>query len=91
MYTVFGDAFEKGGNKTPSIPEDFEFARMLFGIIEQVLAEGMIKPHPGKVGPNGLEGALHGLLDMKNDKVTGQKLVYRVEETPSQLKAEIEL
>jgi hypothetical protein len=91
MYTIFGNAFEKRGNKTPAIPEDFEFAKKFFGITEKLLAEGKLKPHPEKIGPNGLEGALQGLQDLKNDKVTGQKLVYRVKETPQDSKAEIEL
>lgn len=91
MYTIFNDPFEKGGNKTPSIPADFEFAKKFFGITENLLADGKLKTHPDKVGPKGLEGVLEGLQDLKNDKVTGQKLVYRVAETPADSSAEIVL
>ena len=88
---IFNDAFEKGGNKTPAMPEDFDFAKKFFGITEDLLAEGKLKTHPEKVGPNGLEGVLQGLKDLKNDKVTGQKLVYRVSETPAKTDTEVEL
>ena len=91
MYTIFNDAFEKGGNKTPAVPEDFEFAKKFFEITEKLLAEGKLKTHPEKVGPKGLEGVLQGLQDLKNDKVTGQKLVYRIGDTPSGTTAEVEL
>lgn len=91
MYTIFNDAFTKAGRETPSVPEDFEFAKKFFGITEKLLAEGKLKTHPAKVGSNGLEGALQGMSDMKNDKVSGQKLVYRVAETPSNSTAEVEL
>ncbi|KAK3684373.1 hypothetical protein LTR37_020349 [Vermiconidia calcicola] len=91
MYTIFNDAFEKGGSKTPAVPEDFEFAKKFFGITEKLLAEGKLNTHPEKVGQKGLEGVLDGLKDLKEDKVTGQKLVYRVEETPKDSGAEVEL
>ncbi|KAK5100823.1 hypothetical protein LTR70_001141 [Exophiala xenobiotica] len=91
MYTIFNDAFEKAGRTTPPVPEDFEFAKKFFDITEKLLHEGKLKTHPEKVGQDGLEGALQGMQDMKNDKVSGKKLVYRVRETPQDSKAEVEL
>lgn len=91
MYTIFNDAFEKAGRNNPAVPEDFEFAKEIFGITEKLLAEGKLIPHPEKVGSDGLEGVLQGLQDLKNDKVTGQKLVYRVQDTPANSSAEVEL
>ena len=85
MYTIFGDGFTKAGKDTPAVPEDFEFAKKFFAITEQLLAEGKLKTHPAKVGPKGLEGALDGMVDMKNENVSGNKLVYRVGETPQGL------
>jgi hypothetical protein len=38
--------------------------------------------HPPKVGKDGLQGVLDGLVQLKEGKVTGVKLVYRVDETP---------
>lgn len=91
MYTIFNESFEKGGKATPAVPEDFEFGKKIFSIAEKLLAEGKLKTHPEKVGPKGLEGVLEGMQDMKDDKVSGQKLVYRVAETPADSHAEVEL
>lgn len=88
MYTIFNDPFHKAGRDNPAIPEDFEFAKKFSEITEKLLAEGKLKNHPEKVGPNGLEGALQGMKDMQENKVSGQKLVYRVRETPSDSEAE---
>ncbi|CAM1504650.1 Fc.00g022410.m01.CDS01 [Cosmosporella sp. VM-42] len=91
MYTIFNAPFRKGGKDTPAVPEDFEFAKKFFGLAEKLLAEGKLKNHPEKVGENGLEGALKGMEDMKNDKISGQKLVYHVADTPANSAAEITL
>ncbi|KAF2169756.1 hypothetical protein M409DRAFT_20171 [Zasmidium cellare ATCC 36951] len=91
MYTIFNEAFSKAGRDFPATPEDFEFAKEIFGITEKLLAEGKLKTHPAKVGSQGLEGVLQGMEDMKNEKVSGAKLVYRVKETPQHSRAEKEL
>lgn len=91
MYTIFNESFQKAGRDNPAMPDDFEFAKKFSGITEKLLAEGKLKTHPEKVGAKGLEGALQGMQDMKDDKVSGNKLVYRVRETPGDSKAEVEL
>ena len=91
MYTIFNESFTKAGRETPAIPEDFEFAKKFFDLTEKLLAEGKLKTHPAKVGEKGLEGALKGMEDMKNGKVSGEKLVYRVTDTPKDSSAEVEL
>ena len=91
MYTIFNDPFMIDGEDIPVVREDFEFAKKFFGITEQLLQEGKLRTHPEKVGPNGLEGALQGMEDMKNDKVSGTKLVYRVEDTPVDSDAAVQL
>ncbi|KAK5716302.1 hypothetical protein LTR17_016491 [Elasticomyces elasticus] len=91
MYTIFNEPFTKGGKEFPAVPEDFEFAKKFFGITEKLLAEGRVKTHPEQVGADGLAGALQGMEDMKNDKVSGKKLVYRVSDTQSDSKAEAKL
>lgn len=90
MYTIFNDPFHKFGQDFPAVTEDFEFAKKFFGITEKLLAEKKLKTHPEKVGGKGLEGALQGLHDMEDGKVSGVKLVYRVKETPADSKAEEE-
>ncbi|PQE14706.1 zinc-binding oxidoreductase protein [Rutstroemia sp. NJR-2017a BBW] len=49
-----------------------------FNLTEKLVAEGKVVAHPAKVGNGGLEGVLQGLDDMKNGKVSGQKLVYNL-------------
>jgi NADPH:quinone reductase-like Zn-dependent oxidoreductase len=82
MYTIFGEPFHFGPRAFPAIPEDFEYTKKFIGITEQLLADGKLKPHTAKIGKNGLEGVLKGLDDLKDGKVSGEKLVYRVSETP---------
>ena len=91
MYTIFNEPFHKGKNEFPAVKEDFEFAKMFFEITEKLLKDGKLKTHPEKVGKDGLEGALRGMEDMKVDKVSGQKLVYRVGETSDKPNVTIEL
>ena len=91
MFTIFNDPFTIDGEDIPAVPEDFEFAKKFFGITEQLLQEGKLRTHPEKIGPKGLEGALQGMEDMKNDKVSGTKLVYRVKDTPVDSDAAVQL
>ena len=91
MYTIFNEPFHKGKNEFPAVKEDFEFAKMFMEITEKLLQEGKLKTHPEKVGKDGLEGALKGMEDMKADKVSGQKLVYDVADTPAEPSVKIEL
>ena len=58
------------------------FASMFWGIAEKLLNEGKVKPHPVDLRPGGLKGVLEGLDEMRKGKVSGKKLVYKVEETP---------
>lgn len=64
MYTIFNEAFSKAGRDTPALPDHFDFAKKFFDITEKLLADGKLKTHPEKVGPNGLEGALQGMEDL---------------------------
>ncbi|RAK95483.1 zinc-binding alcohol dehydrogenase family protein [Aspergillus ibericus CBS 121593] len=81
-YTAFGEDFDFGGGVIPAKPEDREFAAEFMSKAATLLADGKIKPHPAKVGAGGLQGVLEGLQAMKDGKVSGQKLVYNVAETP---------
>lgn len=82
MYTVFGESFKFGQQDIPAVSEDFEYTKKFLAMTEGLLKEGKIKAHKQTVGKAGLEGVLKGLEDMKNGKVSGEKLVYRVSETP---------
>ena len=68
----------------PNIPakeEDARFANMFVGVAEGLLREGKIKGHPASVRKGGLGGVLEGLQEMRDGKVSGEKLVYRVADT----------
>ncbi|KAM3068063.1 hypothetical protein ACMFMG_011110 [Clarireedia jacksonii] len=81
-YTAVGEAFTFGDMPVPAKAEDKEFAEMFWGLAEKLLADGKIKVHKPKVLPGGLKGALEGLELLKQGKVSGEKLVYNVAETP---------
>lgn len=75
-----GEEFTFFGNKIPAKPQDFEFGKKWWSLAETLLAEGKIKGTP-TVRPGGLQGVLEGFEDMRNGKVSRQKLVYRIHES----------
>jgi NADPH:quinone reductase-like Zn-dependent oxidoreductase len=81
-YTTLGEAFSFGDTPLPAKPEDRAHAEKFIPIAESLLNQGKLKVHPPKVGPNGLQGVMEGLKLLKEDKVSGEKLVYNVSETP---------
>ncbi|KAI9787530.1 MAG: hypothetical protein M1839_000060 [Geoglossum umbratile] len=81
-YTGAGETFSKGPTEFPAVPEDYEFQKDFWNLAETLLGDEKFKVHPPHVGKGGLEGVLEGLQLMREDKVSGQKLVYRVAETP---------
>ncbi|EKV04262.1 ToxD [Penicillium digitatum] len=81
-YTNMGEAFSLGDIRIPAKPEDQAYAEKFIPIAECLLAQGKVKVHPLKVGEHGLKGVLEGLKLLKEGKVSGEKLVYNVSETP---------
>ncbi|KAK7466231.1 hypothetical protein VKT23_004958 [Stygiomarasmius scandens] len=77
-YTLFGKPF---GDFTPST-EMNEFATKSSKLISKLLADGKLTPAPLKIYPKGLASIPEGLEYMKSGKVSGEKLVYRVADTP---------
>lgn len=73
-YTAIG---EKYSDKVPAKPEDYEFGVKFWKAATDLLNDGTVKTHPTLVR-DGLEGVPQGLNDLKEGKVSGQKLVYRV-------------
>jgi hypothetical protein len=80
-YTITGEEFDKMGKHFPASEEDFEHAKMFWALSEKLIHAGQLKPHPVEVRGDGLKGVFGGFLDMREGKVSGKKLVYRVEET----------
>lgn len=77
-YTATGEAFPKFGADWPANPEHLEFASRFWKIAGELLAQGKIKPHPADVREGGLEGIFKGLQEMREGKVSGKKLVYKI-------------
>jgi hypothetical protein len=77
-YTAYGEAFTKFGHESPAKLEDYFYASRFFDICEVLLAEGKLKPHPSARRPNGLDGVLDGLHELKEGHTSGEKLVYSV-------------
>ncbi|KAF2487513.1 putative zinc-binding oxidoreductase ToxD [Neohortaea acidophila] len=80
-YTVVGEAFKFGPAEMPAKPEDFEFTKGFVDVSTRLLASSQISVHPAQVGKGGLQGVLEGLELLKAGKVSGVKLVYKVDET----------
>ncbi|KAI8944970.1 putative zinc-binding oxidoreductase ToxD [Xylaria longipes] len=80
-YSLSGESYIFEAEKFPARPEDLQFARKWFPMVEKLLAEGKLKTHPEKVGEGGLLGCLEGMEEMRQGRVSGVKLVYRVDET----------
>lgn len=78
-YTAIGERVEKAfGNYTKEeAQKDYEFIQPWLVEGDRLLAEKKLKPHPIKVS-KGFEAIVAGMDDMRDDKVSGQKLVFAV-------------
>jgi NADPH:quinone reductase-like Zn-dependent oxidoreductase len=74
-YTALG---EKYSDRFPASLTDYEFGSKFWKVSEELINSGKIKTHPVEVR-SGLEGVPQGLQDLKDGKVSGVKLVYKVE------------
>ena len=72
-----GEAFKMRGD-IPAMPDHFAFARKWAEVVDEILQGGLIKAHPPRLMEGGLDGILEGCQLMKDEKVSGQKLVYTV-------------
>lgn len=76
-YTAVGEPVKKMSYMSGDNTKDFEWTKKWIPIAESIIAQGKIKVHPTKV-EHGLEGILNGMDLMKEDKVSGNKLVFTV-------------
>lgn len=78
-YDTMGESYYWLGQTpvTPD-PEDMRFYQSFLALTQPLLQNGQIKPLPAAVSKNGsgLKGALKGLEEMEEGKVSGEKLVY---------------
>ena len=80
-YGISGESYIFEGDNYEARPQDFAFASEFLELAERLWAEGKFQTHPQRVGPGGLLGAVSGMQQMREAKVSGEKLVYRIEET----------
>jgi aspyridone synthetase trans-acting enoyl reductase len=77
--TIFGKAVDlKGPFGRDAAPEDMDWAKSWYRKAEELVAGGTIRPHPAKEMPGGWPEVLEGIDLLRNGKVRGEKLVYRV-------------
>lgn len=80
-FTVFGEDFKYGDTTYLARPDDKMLMEEFVPVVEDLLARGLIQPHRVTLGGGGLRGVLDGMQRLKEGKVSGEKLVYRVDET----------
>ena len=82
-YTINGVPFKMGpqGPLQPAKPADYEYGKMFWKLTEELIAAEKIKAHRITVGNGGLHGVLDGIQMLRDGKVSGTKLVYRIEDT----------
>ena len=79
-YTVSGEMFEIEGQVWEADLVDFELTKRMMVLGERLVGDGVIRAHPARVEKGGLEGILNGMQMLKEHKVSGAKLVYRIGE-----------
>ena len=77
-YTALGESFTFGPTEIGASKDDFDFMVEFQSLSSKLLEQGKIKPHPHHVRPGGLGGILQGLQELRDHKVSGEKLVYRL-------------
>lgn len=75
-YTITGKDINYFGHPISANKDDHEFAKIFWEKSTPLFASGQIKVHRPEVRSGGLESIHQGLDDLKNDKVSGKKLVY---------------
>lgn len=77
-YFATGEGFEKVGRWYPAKAKHYDFARKFTAVAENLVAEGKVKPVNYTVDQGGLEEIPQGLRELKEGKVSGKKLVYKI-------------
>ncbi|KAI0057238.1 dehydrogenase [Artomyces pyxidatus] len=80
-YTLLGNDFDFP-QKNTATPEQKQWGKNVAKLLEDILAQGQVKPNPVYLMPNGLASVSEGFQHMKEGKVHAQKVTYRVADTP---------
>ncbi|KAK4499166.1 hypothetical protein PRZ48_009678 [Zasmidium cellare] len=76
-YSANGEAYRMGDRDFPATIEETDLGALYFRLNEKLMGEGKVKAHPPKTG-QGFEGVLQGLDEMRQGKVSGVKLTYKI-------------
>jgi NADPH:quinone reductase-like Zn-dependent oxidoreductase len=80
--TCYGEDYEQKAPdlnmKVPARPEDYALCAQVYETTQKLLAAGELKTRPADVRDGGLRGVPEGLRDMKEGKISGRKLVYKI-------------
>ncbi|RDW83429.1 putative zinc-binding oxidoreductase ToxD-2 [Coleophoma crateriformis] len=79
-YSAMGRPYMFEGEEWPFAPGDYDLAKRFAVVVEGLLEQRLIKPHPVTVRPGGLEAIPAGMQDLKDGKISGEKLVYVIGE-----------
>ncbi|KAH8693570.1 chaperonin 10-like protein [Talaromyces proteolyticus] len=79
-YTMLGEDFELMENMVLHVSDaETEFAKQWVELADKLVGQRLIVPHPIDIRDGGLQGVLHGLTELKEGKIRGKKLVYKIE------------
>ena len=79
VLTIFGGKVALAGDYyREANPEDREVGARLFSASQTLLDRGLIDTHPVKLMPGRWQGVLQGVDMIRNQPLSGQKLVYSV-------------
>ncbi|KAJ5129043.1 hypothetical protein N7448_002755 [Penicillium atrosanguineum] len=78
-YDLLGEPYHMGTNEVIPDRGNLEFGIKWWNLVQNLLAERRILPHPYQVKPGGLAGVLTGLQMLREGKVRASKLVFRVD------------
>ena len=77
-YTAIGNEFVLKGNKIPAMPDHYDLMTRFFILTGELVATGKLRPARFTVSESGIDGILDGLQELRNGKVSGTKLVYKI-------------
>lgn len=82
VYSASGEAYIFEGKEYHARPDDFVFYSEFYRLVETLWAQGRLTTHPVRLESGGLNGVVgHGLQLLREGKVSGEKLVYRIDDT----------
>lgn len=79
-YDMIGESYRIGGQEVPGDSENFDFGCKWIPIVERLLEDQLLTPHPFQIKQGGLAGIPEGLQMLRKGIVRACKLVYRVQE-----------